>query len=131
MANSVERIKANIAKNIREIVQFELNSEKIDLKMLNTPSSEKIDFLTITNIEVSSDHSYAKVYVSFFTNPTKNLESLNKVKGFVRSSLAKRLKLRRVPEISFVLDNSFNEEKHLNELLQNESNELKNMKNKK
>lgn len=118
MANSVERIKANIAKNIREIVQFELNSEKID-------------FLTITNIEVSSDHSYAKVYVSFFTNPTKNLESLNKVKGFVRSSLAKRLKLRRVPEISFVLDNSFNEEKHLNELLQNELNELKNMKNKK
>ena len=118
MANSVERIKANIAKNIREIVQFELNSEKID-------------FLTITNIEVSSDYSYAKVYVSFFTNPSKNLESLNKVKGFVRSSLAKRLKLRRVPEISFVLDNSFNEEKHLNELLQNESNELKNMKNKK
>ena len=118
MANSVERIKANIAKNIREIVQFELNSEKID-------------FLTITNIDVSSDHSYAKVYVSFFTNPIKNLESLNKVKGFVRSSLAKRLKLRRVPEISFVLDNSFNEEKHLNELLQNKSNELKNMKNKK
>ena len=45
MANSVERIKANIAKNIREIVQFELNSEKID-------------FLTITNIEVMQKFMY-------------------------------------------------------------------------
>ncbi|MBR1581548.1 MAG: 30S ribosome-binding factor RbfA [Bacilli bacterium] len=115
MANNVERIKANIAKNIREIVQFDLNSEKID-------------FLTITDIDVSSDHSYAKVYVSFLTNPQKNLENLNKVKGFVRTQLAKRLKLRRVPQISFELDKSFEENERLEKLLKKESEELQNMK---
>lgn len=116
MANSVERIKANIAKNIREIVQYDLNSEKID-------------FLTITDIEVSSDHSYAKVYVSFFNNPQKNLEALNKVKGFVRSELARRIKLRRVPEITFVLDNTFNEQQKLDSLLNKEAEDLKKMRN--
>ena len=115
MANNVERIKATIAKNIREIVQYELNVEKID-------------FMTITDIEVSSDHSYAKVFVSFFTNPEKNLEKLNKVKGFVRSALAKRIKLRRVPEILFVLDDSYFKEKRLNDLLNKESDELSKMK---
>lgn len=115
MANNVERIKATIAKNIREIVQYELNVEKID-------------FMTITDIEVSSDHSYAKVFVSFFTNPEKNLEKLNKVKGFVRSALAKRIKLRRVPEIVFVLDDTYFKEKRLNDLLNKESDELSKMK---
>lgn len=115
MANSVERIKANIAKNIREIVQYDLNIEKID-------------FLTITDIEVSSDHSYAKVYVSFFNNPQKNLEALNKVKGFVRSELARRIKLRRVPEITFVLDNTFNEQQKLDSLLNKEAEDLKKMR---
>lgn len=115
MANNVERIKANIAKNIREIVQYELHSEKID-------------FLTITNIEVSSDHSYAKVFVSFFTNPQKNIENLNKLKGFVRSALSKRLKLRRVPEINFVLDDTFEQERKLNELLNKESEDIENLK---
>lgn len=115
MTNNVERIKATIAKNIREIVQYELNVEKID-------------FMTITDIEVSSDHSYAKVFVSFFTNPEKNLEKLNKVKGFVRSALAKRIKLRRVPEISFVLDDTYFKEKRLNDLLNKESDELSKMK---
>ncbi|HBS10892.1 MAG TPA: 30S ribosome-binding factor RbfA [Firmicutes bacterium] len=115
MANNVERIKASIAKNIREIVQYELHVDKID-------------FMTITNIEVSSDHSYAKIFVSFFQNPQKNVEKLNKVKGFVRSALSKRLKLRRVPEIQFVLDDTYFKEQRLNDLLNKEENELNKMK---
>lgn len=115
MANNVSRLKANIDKNIREIVQYELHSEKID-------------FLTITHIDVSDDHSYAKVYVTFFTNPTKNVENLNKLKGFVRSALAKRIKLRRVPEITFVLDDTYEKEKELENLLNEDKEQLESMK---
>ena len=115
MANSTKRVQALIAKNIREIISFELNSEKID-------------FLTISEFDVSSDHSYAKVYVSFFTNPHQNLENLNKLKGFVRSALAKRVKLRRVPEIEFVLDDGFLREERMEKLLNKEKTELEEMK---
>ena len=48
-----------------------------------------------------------------------------------KAKIMEKFKEGKYDVISFILDNSFNEEKHLNELLQNESNELKNMKNKK
>lgn len=117
MSNNNERIIADISRFIREIVQYEIKNETID-------------FLTITDVEVSSDRSYAKVYVSFFTNPNKNLEKLNKVKGYVRSSLAKKLKTRRVPEISFVLDDSFSRAQKVEEALKKDAEEIKEYKSK-
>ncbi|MBO8427626.1 MAG: 30S ribosome-binding factor RbfA [Firmicutes bacterium] len=114
MANQVEKIKANISKNIREIMQYELEVQGLD-------------FFTVTDIEVSSDHSYAKVYVSFLANPQKNIEKLNKVKGFVRKALASRIKLRRTPEINFVLDDSYLKAKKIEDILEKEKLELKNM----
>lgn len=115
MANNVEKIKANISKNIREIMQYELNIPNLD-------------FFTITEVEVSSDHSYAKIYVSFLKDPTKNIEKLNKVKGFVRKALASRIKLRRTPEINFVLDDSFLKMEKLDNLLNKDKNEIEEMK---
>jgi ribosome-binding factor A len=104
MANKNERLKAIISKNIKDICQFELKNEKIG-------------FFTITDVEVSSDHSYAKVYVSFFDDKQNNLERLNRARGFVRSSLAEKIDTRRVPEITFVLDDSYEKQKHFEEVL--------------
>ena len=67
MSNNNERIIADISKAIREIVQYEIKNETIG-------------FLTITDVKVSNDRSYAKVYVSFFNNGEKNIEKLNKLK---------------------------------------------------
>ncbi len=116
MSNNKERLAAEISKDLKEIVQFEIKNENIG-------------FLTITDVVVSSDHSYAKVFVSFFNNQEKNLEKLNRTKGFVRSALSKRLKTRRVPEIEFVLDNSFLNGLKVEQALEKEAEELK--KNKK
>ncbi len=118
MNNTTERIRANIAKNVREIVQYDL-------------SIESLPFLTVTDVEVSSDHSYCKIYVSFFVNQEQNLQKLNKVKGFVRSQLAKRIHLRRVPEISFVLDKSQQNAERIEKLLESEEKTLEDMKSKK
>ncbi len=114
-SNSKERLAAEISKDIKEIVQFDMQNESIG-------------FLTITEVVVSSDHSYAKVYVSFFNNPEKNLAKLNHSKGFVRSKLAKRLKTRRVPEIEFVLDDSFFKFQKLDEALSKEEEDLEKIK---
>ncbi len=104
MANRNERLKAIIGKNIKEICEFELKNEKIG-------------FFTITNVVVSDDHSYAKVYVSFLQNSNDSLERLNKIKGFVRSSLARKIDTRRVPEISFALDDTYEKQKHLEDII--------------
>ena len=113
--NTNERIISDIQKNIREIVQYEIKNETIG-------------FLTITDIVVSSDRSYVKVYVSFFNNGEKNILKLNKLKGFVRSSLSKKLKTRRVPEISFVLDDSFFKSQKIEEAIKKDEEELEAIK---
>lgn len=107
----IEKMKSLIAKTVKDIVSQEIHNENLG-------------FLTITNVEVSSDHSYCKIYVSFLNNAKNSIETLNRAKGFVRSSLAKKVHFRRVPEISFVLDDSFEKQKRFEALLDKDRKEI-------
>ena len=107
----IEKIKSLIARNVKDIISQEIQNEHIG-------------FMTITNVEVSSDHSYCKIYVSFLNNSKKSLEILDRAKGYVRSALAKRVNFRRVPEISFVLDDTFEKQQRFEALLNKDKKEI-------
>lgn len=117
MADRTQRIQSIIGKNISEIIQFELKNPRIG-------------FCTVSEVKVSNDFSYAKVYVSFLgaKYPKQNLEELNKTKGYVRSSLAKKLDIRKTPEITFYLDESFSKVDRLDEILKKEQEQIDKMK---
>ena len=106
MANKEERIAGIIRKSISEIITMELKNPHLG-------------FVTIPEVKVSSDFSYAKVYVSFIKEEQikEGLEVLEHSKGFIRSELASRMDTRRVPEISFVLDEGYKRERRIEELL--------------
>lgn len=106
MANRGERIASVIRKNIAEIIQFNVKDPHLG-------------FVSIPEVKVSSDFSYAKVYVSFIREEDiePSLEVLNRAKGYIRSELAKKMDTRRVPEITFVLDDSYKKEQRLDALL--------------
>lgn len=106
MANKQERIASIIRKNIAEIIQFQVRDPKLG-------------FVSIPEVRVSKDFSYATVYVSFIKEEDEapSLEVLNKAKGFIRSELAKTLDIRRVPEIRFVVDEGYKREARITELL--------------
>lgn len=106
MANKEERIQALIRKNIAEIIQFELKNPHLG-------------FVSVNDVWVSKDISYAKVYVSFINEneAQTGLDVLNHSRGFVRSSLAKKMDTRRIPEISFVLDEGYKRVERIEELL--------------
>jgi len=107
----IEKNKSLIARNVKDIVTQEIQNEHIG-------------FMTITDVEVSSDHSYCKIFVSFLNNAKYSLETLNRAKGYVRSALAKRVHFRRVPEITFVLDDSFEKQARFEELLAKDKKEI-------
>ena len=114
-SKDIQKIQALIARNVKDIVSYEIKNENIG-------------FMTITDVEVSSDHSYCKIFVSFLNNAKNSLETLNRAKGFVRSRLAKKVNLRRVPEISFVLDDTYERQQRLENLIKRDEEELKEMK---
>ncbi|MBQ3903466.1 MAG: 30S ribosome-binding factor RbfA [Eubacterium sp.] len=67
------------------------------------------EMLTIVKVDVSSDLSYCKVYVSAVEGIDAAKESVKGLKaasGFIRGRLGSSLKLRKVPELKFVADDS-------------------------
>ncbi len=96
MSVKTEKIAGIILKNVSEIIQFQLKDPKIG-------------FVTITDVEVTNDLSIAKIYVSFLGKQERNdagLAALERSKSFIRSELAKRMKLRKVPSLTFIQDRS-------------------------
>lgn len=78
------------------------------LREVKDPRVSKL--LSIVKLNISGDMSYATVYVSAIEGSEKTAKSvkiLNKSAcGFLRGELGRRLKLRKVPELKFVADNS-------------------------
>ena len=102
-----KRLEGIIRKNISDIIQFEVKDNNVG-------------FVTITDVSVTNDHSFAKVYCTFLGKDARNeagLKALNRAKGFIRSELAKRLSIRRTPELSFVLDETEAQGNRIEEIL--------------
>jgi ribosome-binding factor A len=71
-----------------------------------------LGFLTLTAVRLTGDRGIAKVYYTVLGDEgqaEKTQKALSRATGFLRTQLAQRLKLRRVPELRFFLDVSIAE----------------------
>ena len=69
----------------------------------------RLGFVSVTEVEVSNDLSHAKIYVSAMGSPEEkdaSIDALESATGFIRTEIAKRIRLRHAPEIVFKLDNA-------------------------
>ncbi|WP_438432490.1 30S ribosome-binding factor RbfA [Gorillibacterium sp. sgz500922] len=90
------RVAEEIKKELSQILQLEFKDPRIG-------------FLTITGVEVTNDLTQAKVYLSVLGSEEQReatLKALARGKGFLRSELGKKIRLRVVPELIFKFDNS-------------------------
>lgn len=91
----IDRISEDIRRELISLMR-ELKDPRVADKML-----------TVVNVKVSNDLSYAKVYVSSMNGlddakgACKGLES---AAGFLRRELGNHLHLRKAPELTFVAD---------------------------
>ena len=111
MAKSIKqkRLEGTIRKNLSDIIQFGIKDPNVG-------------FVTITDVQVSNDHSFAKVFVTFLGKDARaqaGLKALNRAKGFIRSELSQRLDIRRTPELIFVLDETEMKARHIDEIIHN------------
>ena len=95
MSIKTEKIGSNFVKEISYIIMEEIKDPKIQ-------------FVTLTDCDVTNDLSYAKVY---FTNlidkdRDKVTKALNKASGFIRGKLFDAVEIRKMPELTFVYDES-------------------------
>jgi ribosome-binding factor A len=99
-----------LGEEIRKII-----SNLLLLGKLKDPAFTNM--VSVSGVDVSGDSSYATVYVTALSfDPAKGiddetkkqiLDAFTKCKGFIRSEIAKNIKLRYAPELVFKFDNSF------------------------
>ncbi|TDL89596.1 30S ribosome-binding factor RbfA [Vibrio vulnificus] len=69
----------------------------------------RIGFVTVTDVAVTGDLQQATVYISVLGDQEqreKTLQGLAKAKGFMRSEIGQRIRLRKTPELFFEFDES-------------------------
>ncbi len=97
MIHRIERVNNLIRREISELIQRQVKDPRLGA------------FVTVTEVNTSPDLKYAKIFVSCISGKQekqRTLKVLNAAAGFLRTELAKNLKLRRVPELSFHWDDS-------------------------
>ncbi len=99
-----------LGEEIRKLI-----SNLLILGKLKDPAFSNM--VSVSGVDVSGDGSYATVYVTALSfDPAKGrdeqtkkeiLNAFGKCKGFIRTEIAKNIKLRYAPELIFKFDNSF------------------------
>lgn len=108
MAYRVERVE--------KIIERELASILFD------SSNNKLKYVSITKVALTSDLSLATVYYTVLGNQGEiesTKEDLEKAKGYLRSSLAKKIDLRKTPDLRFKYDESLAYGNRITEILEN------------
>ncbi|UFJ42170.1 30S ribosome-binding factor RbfA [Brevibacillus humidisoli] len=83
--------------------------KKLSILLQRELKDPRIGFVTVTDVEVTSDLQMARVYVSIFGSAEQrkvSLEGLHKAKGYLRTEIGRRIKLRHTPDLVFKLDQS-------------------------
>ena len=110
----IDRISEDIKREIISLMR-ELKDPRVNGKML-----------TVVNVTVSSDLSYAKVYVSAMEGiETAKVacKGLTSAHGYIRRALGNNLHLRKSPELTFIADDSIEKGMEIFEKLKGTANE--------
>ncbi|MBS4194027.1 30S ribosome-binding factor RbfA [Lederbergia citri] len=96
MSLRANRVGEQMKKELGEII-----SRKI--------KDPRVGFVTVTDVHVTGDLQQATVYISVLGDEEQKantLKGLDKAKGFIRTEIGQRIRLRKTPEISFEFDES-------------------------
>ena len=102
-----------VGEELRHLISNALHRETFYDEIIESSN------ITITEVNVSPDLKNAKVYIMPLGGKQKLevLNSLNKVKGHIKKLISRGITLRQIPKISFIIANSFEYAKHIDQIL--------------
>lgn len=101
-----ERMAEQLRRELAEIIQDEIKDPRVG-------------FLSFTEVRMSRDLSHAVVYCSVLNSEGlhESVDVLNRAVGFIRRSIARRIRARIVPTLKFVADESIVRGAEMDELI--------------
>ena len=101
------RLNEQLKREISEIIHREIDDPRIGP-------------VTVTGVRVTSDLSFARVFVRTLSDPgaqDQAVEGLEGAAAFIRRALGSRLRLRHVPELRFEEDRTLEQARRIEEIL--------------
>jgi ribosome-binding factor A len=108
MGHRIERVNSLIRQEISELLQRQVKDPRLGT------------FVAVTDVSTSPDLRHAKIFVNRIGSEEEKQETLSVLaaaSGFFRNELAKRLRLRHIPELSFQWDDSIERGDYLVQLI--------------
>ncbi len=108
----MDRIK-KLATDIKREISFIINTRIKD---------PRIGFITITDVRLSVDGKYLDIYFSTMGKPRDadiSMDALKRSSGFIKKNLAGRMRLRNIPELKFIHDDSIDKGMRITTILEN------------
>lgn len=98
----------------------QLLKEEISRLLQREVKDARVGMVTVTDVEVTTDLKQGTVYVEIpgeEAGKAEALAGLNSAAGFIRSRLGRELRIRRAPELTFVLDRTQERAARIHKLL--------------
>ncbi|MCC6189642.1 MAG: 30S ribosome-binding factor RbfA [Anaerolineales bacterium] len=102
-----KRVADRLQREVSHLIQQEMNDPRLAL-------------VTVTVVNVDRELEYANIFVSTVGDAARRrevMQVLNNAKGFIRREVARRVQLRRAPELIFHWDPSPEKAEHIAQLL--------------
>ena len=103
-----ERVRKTLMKEIADIIQRELKDSRIH------------GVVSITDIEMAHDNSFAKVYYSVLATDSEKENTIKAITdntSKIRYEVGKRIRLRLTPELRFIPDDSLERGANVTDLI--------------
>ncbi|WP_414827737.1 30S ribosome-binding factor RbfA [Alteromonas sp. H39] len=105
-----DRVAQQVHKEVASILQNEYKHRVGNLPLI-----------TVSDVDVSRDLAHAKIFITIYNNDDVDekaqIKQLEEYNGFIRSLLAKRLRMRSVPHLHFFQDTSITEGMRISNLV--------------
>jgi ribosome-binding factor A len=105
--NRSDRVAGQLRRDLARLIQMEIKDPDVG-------------FVSLSDVEVTRDLAHAKVYITVF-EPEKAVTSLRALKraaAFLRRRLGQELRMRQVPELHFLHDDSVERGSHIDSLIE-------------
>ena len=101
-------LQAEFRRVLSEIINTEIKDPRVS------------QMTSVTHVELSRDLKYAKAYISVYDTEKKRkstIETLTHAEHYIKNEIGARMKMRRLPEITFVLDTSIEYSSKITQML--------------
>jgi ribosome-binding factor A len=110
----------------RRLKLQDLLREEISLMIHRDIKDPGLGFITILDVKMTEDLRYAKVFYSIYGNDEekkKTTEALKRARGYMKALLGERLKLRYTPDITFIVDDTYEKIARIEEIINKGTND--------